>query len=52
VAGIRHYLVTGPDTKTPVRKTSVMLGATGAKGNDHLGEHIGDSTDTIVLGNG
>jgi hypothetical protein len=52
VASVRHYTITDEQTKEIKRKTSVMLRSTGAKGNDHLGEHIGDSADEIVLGNG
>lgn len=52
VDSVRHFRLTVEGSKEKVRKTSVMLGATGAKGSDHLGEHVGDSTDTVVLGNG
>lgn len=54
IAGVRHYLIPDEAGKkgATLRRTSVMLGSTGAKGNDHQGEHIGDSADEVVVGNG
>lgn len=52
IASVRHYLISDEDGKSILRRTSVMLRSTGAKGNDHLGEHIGDSADEVVIGNG
>lgn len=53
VDSVRHFLVTDPDTKQPVRRTSVILRPTGAGGNnDKYGEHLGDSADEVtVMGN-
>ena len=52
IAGVRHYTIPDKDAKGVLRRTSVLLRSTGAKGNDHMGEHIGDSADEVVIGNG
>lgn len=54
IAGVRHFTVPDPDggKSALLRLTSVMLGSTGAKGADHLGEHLGNSSDEVAIGNG
>jgi hypothetical protein len=51
IAGVRHYTIPDKDAKGVLRRTSVMLRSTGAKGNDHFGEHIGDSSDEVTVSN-
>jgi hypothetical protein len=53
IASLRHFTISDPETKNGVlRRTSVMLTSTGAGAKDHQSEHIGDSADQVVIGNG
>jgi hypothetical protein len=52
VDSVRHFRLSVDGSKEKVARTSVMLGSTGAKGDSHLGEHLADSNETIVLANG
>lgn len=54
IAGVRHYQIADENGKkgAVLRRTSVMLRSTGDKGNEHQGEHIGDSGDEVTVGNG
>lgn len=53
VASMRHFRIADPaDAKATLRRTSVMVGPTGAGGKTDIGEHIGDSGDKVTVGNG